>query len=137
MNEFDSFIRGFIAGEGSFCISKLKLNNNVIRFVPEFAIGLLLDDEEILLRLKEYMGIGKIIYGKSRPVVFYKVAGLKECISIMNYLEDTEWYGTQKGVSFKKWCIALMLMKHKYHLTNEDEFIVLIHDINKKKYNCR
>jgi hypothetical protein len=84
------YVVGFIDGEGSFNVSLYrddKMKNKI--FVrPEFSIELRADDKEILERIRETIGCGKIYDCKYKrygwyPHVKYKVSRLEEISKIL------------------------------------------------------
>lgn len=118
------YIVGFIDGEGSFSISiyKDETMKNKIFVRPEFEIELRADDKEILERIKDTLGCGKIYncnyerYGWY-PHVKYKVSRLDEISQILiPFLEKTPLQAKKAKVfSYFKQIIEKRIKKE--HLT--------------------
>jgi len=72
----------------------------------------------MLLKIKEYFGVGKIILQKESNILYYYVGSLKDCLKIREHFFKYPLL-TYKLVHFQIWSEIINLMLTKDHLTNE------------------
>jgi len=119
------YVSGFVDGEGSFwvCIAKDKRNNKIFPRA-EFSIELRADDRDILERIKETVGCGKIYACEYKrygwyPHVKYKVSRFNEIADILiPFFEKYPLQAKQakRFVCFKK---IIEIRKQNRHLTKQ------------------
>jgi hypothetical protein len=109
--KFLHWLAGFTDGEGSFSInitnSKSKKNKDFNKYINfRFRIRLHIDDVDVLYKIQNKLGIGKVFLQK----------GISECIFVVSKFEDikniiipifnfTNLY-TSKSIDFKNFCLA-------------------------------
>lgn len=101
MNKY--FIAGFVAGEGSFGIYKIKGKPN--SYVVEFIVEVNKRDLKILKEIQKAVKCGYIYGGyKKRPnMVRFKVSGKKDLINKVIPFMDKYLMGSYKRKQYKKW----------------------------------
>ena len=89
---FLEWFRGFVDGEGSFII--LKNRNN---FIFSFAIGLHVDDTNVLFFIQKHLGIGSVtITGKAS---YFRVTKQEEVLKIIEIFQNLQ-LNTTKHLNF-------------------------------------
>jgi len=98
--DFNNFIAGFVAGEGTFTHSGDK---------KVFRLHLAQDDKEILEKIKDYLGVGNIYEREAREEnwkkeVIYSVQSKAENWKvIVPFFEKTSLRNTHKEKQFEEW----------------------------------
>jgi len=113
----DGWIRGFIDGEGCFCVSMVR---NYPR--PQLIIGLHEKEKHLLLDLKNYLNCGNIRKRKDGAVIF-QVTSSKSLSHIIFPLLVTKGnkvlLKTSKRIGFQKFKKIVELILQKQHLTEK------------------
>ena len=133
--DFEKFISGFVAGEGSFYVG---FNNKF--FSPIFQIHLHKEDSKILIKIKSYLRCGNITFSdyKNRKTVTYRVSKAKDLKEIIiPFFERNYLYDTSKQKSFDRWRIITEMIWSKEHKTKEGQELIslLIKKINRNHNN--
>ena len=146
---------GFIEGEGNF---NVVLSKNYKKTTPsypfeyypilQFRIFLRKDDAEVLQKIKDFTGIGKIYqkdcrYSRekgtnSQDQVCYYITSLKDLIFLKDFLKDCEFH-TKKKEDKTSFFEILDLKNNKKHLHPEgyNQIIFLARNMNSKNRSSR
>lgn len=126
MQQLDpQYIVGFVDGEGSFCvsISQHKTLRRRLEVRCEFEIELRADDKDILTRIQQSFGCGKIYdlhYPRYewQPHVKYKVSNINDLANgIIPFFEKNPLRAKKKEV-FKLFRKVVRMVQAKKHLTD-------------------
>jgi hypothetical protein len=119
------YVVGFVDGEGCFSIT---LNKNGDR-LPEvrliFEIELREDDREILEKIQELLGCGRIYhldyvrYANWRPHVKLKVSNFKDISGKIIPFFKKYPLQAKKSLQFERFCLVAEMIRRKDHLTEE------------------
>lgn len=120
------YVVGFIDGEGCFYVSRSKHRTTRRRLDvrADFEMELRIDDEEILQRIHQTIGCGKIYYLKYQrydwlPHVKLKIGSIKEICETLIPFIDKYPLQAKKAKVFRLFREAAMLIKDKQHLTDK------------------
>ena len=133
--EFNSWLVGFVDGEGSFyvTISQEKGKNK-----PRVRVGFCVTNKNksILEKIREYLGVGKIRETKSGSgsiVYTLYTTTFSEALKIREFFE--KYKPIVKYRELKAWCKVLDLICERKHLT--EECIKIIDSIRPKNLHPR
>ncbi|MEA3248956.1 MAG: LAGLIDADG family homing endonuclease [Patescibacteria group bacterium] len=132
--ELDSYITGFVDGEGSFLVSfsKRERMNTGIEARPAFTVSQNMRSDKILSVLKDYFDCGSIRFNSSDQTFKYEVRSLNELTSriIPHFIRYPLM--SSKSEDFKKFSEICQLMERKKHLTRNGirEIIGLAYEMN-------
>ena len=111
------WVVGFVDGEGCFhvAINKIKHMKHGWQVLPEFRIVQHEKDEEILHRLVELFGCGKVTtnHGNRKEV---RIRGMNNLNKIVNFFEANQLQ-TKKREDFEIFSEIISMMNEKQHLT--------------------
>lgn len=101
-------------GEGCFHVSVRKTDKLKIGFMVShwFEIHIHLKDEEVLIQIKEQLGVGNIYY--SGQSVRLKVQSVKELRILINFFQNYKLI-TQKRADCQLFCDVVNLVEQKKH----------------------
>ncbi|MEW6008291.1 MAG: LAGLIDADG family homing endonuclease [Candidatus Omnitrophota bacterium] len=101
------FVTGFCAGEGAFTYSRQGENFNLY-----FAVKLNQDEEEIIIQLQDFFGVGTIYKikasppkrysGFTQPALYYRVSKIPELERIVEHFDEFPLIG-KKLKSYNIW----------------------------------
>ena len=115
------FITGLIDAEGSFSviIDKNKSRKLGWRVQTKFQLGMHLRDILLITKVKDFFGgIGSIHISQPLKKVNYSVDSILDLTKLIVHLENYPLH-TQKAADFILFKEVIILMKNKYHLSNE------------------
>lgn len=114
-----NFISGFIDAEGCFHISIVNSKSNKIGKSVRtiFQISLHKKDRNLLLMIKNYFGVGKVL-DRGGNAYYYQVTSVEDLKVIIKHLEKYPLI-TQKRADFELFKQAVNLVINKNHLTKE------------------
>jgi hypothetical protein len=114
---------GFVDGEGCFSITFNKNRDRLPEVRLIFEIELREDDREILEKIRELLGCGKIYhleyarYVNWRPHVKLKVSNFKDISEkIIPFFREYPLQA-KKSLQFEKFCQVAEMIRRKEHLT--------------------
>ena len=81
LNEFSSWLTGFIDAKGNF---QVFLDRHYLRVI--FRINLHIDDIDVLYRIKEILGVGTVRINKNRSV--YSIGNVNDLVTVLLPLLD-------------------------------------------------
>ena len=115
----ERWISGFVDGEGCFYVGinrqpKMSLGYQVL---PEFRIVQHKRDVEILHRIKQFFGFGKVTVNHGDRMEF-RVRGLSNLNRLLEFFEASPLQ-TTKSESFTQFKKIIELMNRKEHLTQD------------------
>ena len=125
--EFQSYITGFVDGEGTFLISfsrREKLNTK-IEVRPGFSISQHKRNLEILERIQKYFGVGAIRFSKRDQNYRYEVRSINDLMRVIIPHFDKYPLQTTKRKDFGIFKQICRLIYSKHHL-NVDYLIKII-----------
>jgi hypothetical protein len=139
--EIQSYITGFVDGEGCFSVS-FSIRNNVklgIEVRPSFSVSQNRRNKDIILKLKDYFSCGAVRYSKRDQNYKYEVRSLVDLTNII--IPHFEKYPLQTSKlndfrAFKRVCRLLLKGQH-LKSAGLKKVIEISDDINKsgkKKY---
>lgn len=110
------WIVGFVDGEGCFEVSINKHKEMTLgwQVLPEFRIVQHERDVQVLLKLKDYFGFGKVVKNHGDRKEF-RVRGYKNLRKIINFFKKYK-LKTLKRCDFEIFCEIMELMEEKQHL---------------------
>jgi hypothetical protein len=105
-----------VDGEGCFHVSILQNSKLKIGYMVSqwFEIHIHLKDEEVLIQIKEQLGVGNIY--KSGQSARLKVQSIKELKILINFFEKYQLI-TQKRADYELFCDVVNLVEQKKHTT--------------------
>lgn len=121
------FITGFTDGEGSFMLTIIKDKKYKLgwRVACRFAISLNRIDFLLLNRIKNFFGVGNIIFmGKDKDSIQYRVESLKDLSIIINHFDKYPLI-TKKRADYVLFALAYKLIMSKSHVT-QDGLLTLV-----------
>lgn len=140
MMDFNSFVSGFVEGEGCFCISfnkRSKMKTN-IEVRPSFSISQNKKNLELLKKIYKNFQCGAIRFSKSDQNYKYEVRSIKHLVKIIiPFFKNYPLQGVKKD-DFEKFSVVCGLIYSNQHKNRE--ILVKIIDISyqinlgKKKY---
>lgn len=118
-NYIDSFIKGFVDGEGCFSIVMVKDKSYKLgwQVKPKFSIGLHKKDKDLLEFIKDYLGIGGISSQGINGVQFY-INSIKDHKILIEFFNKNTLY-SKKNIDFYIYKLIIELIIRKEHLTQE------------------
>ena len=138
--DFNSFISGFVEGEGCFCISfskRVKLNTK-IEVRPSFSISQNKKNLELLKMIKSHFQCGSIRFSKSDQNYKYEVRSISDLMKkIIPFFTKFPLLGTKKD-DFEKFafiCEKIYQNQHR-NIDTLKKIIKVSYEINlgKRKY---
>src|SRR3989344_2603935 len=115
--EIESYITGFVDGEGSFLVSfsaRDKLSNGV-EVRPAFTVSQHKRSYDILVKLLQFFECGSIRFNKRDQTYKYEVRSLEELIfKIIPHFERHPLQ-TSKRADFERFKQVCILMQQKLH----------------------
>ncbi len=117
---FKWFLSGFTAGEGSFFCTNLPS--------VQFEIQLKKDDDKILLKIKDFLGCGRIYISDKKRCMKFRVTKLKDLTDIIIPLfNEHHFFNTKKQLAYDKWKIIVnLIVEKKHHNSTGKELIKLL-----------
>ena len=135
------WIVGFVDGEGCFHISVNKLDKMTLgwQVLPEFRVVQNQKDEDVLDRICQYFGFGKITlnrkddHGTRKE---FRVRGLDNLSKIVEFFKENPLQTDTKRRNFKIFSEVIQMMKDKEHLTQEglDKIAIMVSQMNRKPH---
>ena len=118
------WIAGFVDGDGCFTVAVYKSKDRHLkwRVQPEFIVAQHERDEELLYKLKDYFGVGrvKVLYrGKNGALKAFRVRGMGNLDVIVQFFKKYPLKAPSKRRSFGLFVEILEMMGRKEHLTKE------------------
>ena len=138
--DINSFISGFVEGEGCFCISfskRAKLNTK-IEVRPSFSISQNKKNLELLKKVLKHFECGSIRFSKSDQNYKYEVRSIKDLMkTIIPHFSEYPLLGTKKD-DFEKFsfiCEKIYQNQHR-NIDTLRKIIEVSYEINlgKRKY---
>lgn len=116
-----NWLTGFTDGEGCFYVNTKKANTSTgYQIIMTFSLSQHIRDEELLTKIKDYLGCGNIEKVSTRPtyatIVVYKYANIKDII--IPFFSKYPLQGV-KSLDFQDFCKISNIMVTKEHLTAE------------------
>ena len=140
--EFNSYITGFVDGEGTFSVSfnyrpRIKTR---IEVRPSFSISQHKRNKDILFKIREYFGVGGIRFSKRDQNYKYEVRSIKDLTGIIIPYFKKYPLKTKKNHDFRKFEKICRKIDSKHHLNTKhlEEIIELACSMNeagKRKYS--
>ena len=117
--EFIEWFSGLVDGEGCFYVNTKKANTSTgYQIIMTFSLSQHIRDEELLTKIKDYLGCGNIEKVSTRPtyatIVVYKYANIKDII--IPFFSKYPLQGV-KSLDFQDFCKISNIMVTKEHLT--------------------
>ncbi len=120
------YVVGFVDGEGCFSITLNKNGDRLPEVRLVFEIELREDDREILEKIRELLGCGRIYhlveyvrYAKWRPHVKLKVSNFKDISGKIIPFFKKYPLQAKKSLQFEKFCVVAEMIGRKEHLTED------------------
>ena len=138
--DFNSFISGFVEGEGCFCVSfnqRSRLKTN-IEVRPSFSISQNKKNFELLKKIFQHFQCGSMRFSKSDQNYKYEVRSISDLVKvIIPFFQKYPLYGNKRS-DFEKFSEVCLLVHSNQHLNKESliQIIELSYQINsgKRKY---
>jgi len=138
--DFNSFISGFVEGEGCFCVSfnlRKKLNTN-IEVRPSFSISQNKRNLELLKKIRQNFKCGSIRFSKSDQNYKFEVRSISELVKIViPFFRRYQLIGVKRS-DFEKFSEVCDLVYQNQHRNSEKlkHIIEISYQINsgKRKY---
>ena len=139
--DWQSYLSGFVDGEGCFCVSYNKSKRHKFGWDirPSFSVSQNADRAEALYRMKEHFGCGSIRPDRSDKTIKYEVRSLTELVQkIVPHFQSYPMVSTKQS-DFEKFSDICLRMVKKEHLTDEGFRIIAnisegINSSGKKRY---
>ncbi len=132
------WIVGFVDGEGCFHIAinvmdKMSLGWQVL---PEFRIVQHERDENVLYKIKDYFGFGKVTINRRDNTSVrkeFRVRGLDNLNKLIQFFNEHPLQTSSKRKNFKIFSEVMTIMNNKEHLTKQglDKIAKLISTMNR------
>jgi len=127
------FITGFSEAEASFIISMYKADNTKLkwRVTPNFSIHIHIKDIELLISIRDTLGVGKVRKNSNNTAVF-RVDNIQELQVIVDHFDKYSLIGA-KVSDFLLFKQCYDLIKQKQHLTKDglEKIVALKCNLNK------
>ena len=119
-----NWIVGFVDGEGCFHISINKLDKMSLgwQVLPEFRIVQSENNEQVLYKIQEYFGFGKVTLNREDRHGIrkeYRVRGLQNLNKLTLFFQNYPLQTKTKKQSFEIFSKVIKMMNNKEHLTQE------------------
>jgi uncharacterized protein YlzI (FlbEa/FlbD family) len=119
-----NWIVGFVDGEGCFHISINKIDKMSLgwQVLPEFRIVQNEDNEQVLHKIQEYFGFGKVTLNRKDHHGIrkeYRVRGLENLNELTRFFHKYALQTKTKKESFEIFSTVIKMMNNKEHLTKE------------------
>ena len=128
------WIAGFVDGEGCFHVALNKLGKMTLGWtvLPEFRVVQHQRDEEVLYRIRNYFGFGKVTRNNGDRKEF-RVRGVKNLRKLIEFFKEHPLQ-TSKRRNFDLFEEVLSMMEEKEHLRREglDRIARIISKMNRK-----
>jgi len=113
---------GFLEGEGSFSRSK----DGAGYIIPSFTLAQ--NDEEIMRKVRKFLGFGRIYYNKHTRTWFLQVRAQAENIKLMNLLDGKlrTIFKAKQYLKWKKLVLNRTLNKRRWIKEEESKLVELI-----------
>lgn len=142
--ELESYIVGFIDGEGCFSVSFSKRNKMKmgIEVRPSFSVSQHLRNKKILHRFRRFFKCGSIRFSRRDQTYKYEVRSTSELVEKVIPHFKKYPLQTSKAQSFRKFCEICRIIQQGNHLSPKGmkKVILLSEEVNKtglKKYDRR
>lgn len=114
------FITGFTDGEGSWglSISKDSIRKSGYNISPKFTIGLHAKDIDLLERIANQFGVGKIYIG-SNNLIRWQVSSIEDLEGVIIPFYEKYPLVSQKKADFELFKLIIKLIKNKEHMSLE------------------
>jgi hypothetical protein len=114
-----NWITGFTDGDGSFMVSVIKSKDRALgwRVTPIFSIKLSDKNQEILINIKSFFGVGSIVFNQTSGVAIYSVKSVLDIYSVIIPHFCKYPLLTQKQADFFLFKNIIELIIKKEHLT--------------------
>ena len=133
------WIVGFVDGEGCFHISINKIDKMALgwQVLPEFRVVQHQKDEDVLKKLQDYFGFGKVkINRKDHHGIRkeFRVRGLDNLSKLIEFFNENSLQTKAKKQSFETFSEVIEMMKTKDHLTSKglDKIARMVSRMNRK-----
>lgn len=130
----ESYISGFVDGEGCFTVSfspRAKLKTG-LEVRPSFSVSQNIDRPEVLIVIKKYFGCGEIRLDKKDNILIYESRGLNDIVNniLPHFVQYSLLSSKQKDfLVFKEIC-ELMIKKEHLSLQGLKEILELSKILN-------
>lgn len=123
MTSKESFVFGFIAGEGSFCVKARKRDCNYgYAFSPTFEIHVNERERNTLEHVAETLPVECAIYDTKQDSSQLHVGGVEKCKRLADWIDEESgiyFQYSEKHTSFSKWKEILEIIDDNGHQTPE------------------
>lgn len=130
------WIVGFVDGEGCFHVAINKLQKMTLgwQVLPEFRIVQHLRDSEVLFKIKEYFGFGKVTRNHGDRME-YRVRGIVNLNNIIEFFDKHPLQTHSKARNYSLFSCIIKMMNQRKHLTKEGliEIAKLVSNMNRQK----
>ena len=116
--EMNSYVTGFVDGEGSFLVSfskRMKMNTGV-EVRPAFTVSQHKRNKNILLSIQKHFSCGTVRFNKHDDTWKYEVRSLRDLVQTIIPHFDKFPLQTSKQLDFERLklvCESMMLQKHR------------------------
>ena len=119
-----NWIVGFVDGEGCFHISINKINKMSLgwQVLPEFRIVQNEENKQVLYKIQEYCGFGKVTLNREDQHGIrkeFRVRGLENLNVLIRFFQKYPLQTKTKKQSFETFSDVIKMMNNKEHLTQE------------------
>ena len=119
-----NWIVGFVDGEGCFHISINKINKMSLgwQVLPEFRIVQNEENKQVLYKIQEYFGFGKVTLNREDQHGIrkeFRVRGLENLNVLIRFFQKYPLQTKTKKQSFETFSDVIKMMNNKEHLTQE------------------
>jgi len=114
------WIVGFVDGEGCFHVALNKMHKMTLgwQVLPEFRVVQHQRDEEVLYKIKNHFGFGKVTVNHGDRKEF-RVRGMKNLNCLVKFFSENQLQTSSKRRSFELFCRIIKMMNDKEHMTRK------------------